>query len=70
MGVEALEDVLAHLPPCNRDELERLTLGDVSYHQEFRRTLQMEEAALGLPTLLAAVNTEGDPQVKLLKDRG
>ncbi len=29
----------------------------------------MEEAALGLPTLLAAVNTEGDPQVKLLKDQ-
>jgi hypothetical protein len=66
LGVSTLEDVLAHVAP-KPEELGRLTLQDVSYNRALQRTLQMEEAALGLP-LISVVNTGVGGRSKWLQD--
>jgi hypothetical protein len=57
VGTIALEDVLAHATPKPED-LARLPLREVSYRQALRRSIQMEEVALGLPLVTA---TGGGP---------
>src|SRR5262249_41493637 len=62
LGAAALEDVLAHAAP-KPDELARLELKEVSHRGSLRRCVQMEEAALGVPLMLSAVNSaEGESQ--------
>jgi hypothetical protein len=50
-----LEDVLARATP-KPDDLGRVTIPDVSYRDDLRRCIQTEEAALGLPVILSAVD--------------
>ncbi|HEX4611632.1 MAG TPA: hypothetical protein VH092_25780, partial [Urbifossiella sp.] len=54
---EALTDVVSRTTPTAA-ELAAVRPGDVSYQRAFRRSVEMENAAFGLPGLLAALEAE------------